>query len=171
MKDLVLGHQDGKQQRRRKPKSSAFSPAKRQKFLDALALTCNARMAAAHAGVDATTPYYHRSRDPQFVEQWRAAIATGYDRLEALVLVHGGAGESLEPADPERAEAEGAEVPPFDFERALKILQQFRRKRDGEPVNPGGRPRRNATREETNAVLMKALAAAHKRLSKSQADG
>ena len=47
--------------------------------------------------------------------------------------------------------------PPFDFEKAFRILQHYRRKRDGEPVPRGGRPPPYATREQTNEALLKAL--------------
>lgn len=91
----------------------------------------------------------------------------GYDRLEALVLEHGGAGVALEPADPYRAEEEGAAPPPFDFDKALRILSLYRSHRHGQAGRRTGTPRRRATREETNAVLIKAIAAARKRLGLS----
>ncbi len=160
--DVAVGRQDGKPQRRRKPKANAFSPEKRQLFLDALAYTCNVRLAAEHAGIDVTTAYYHRARDPAFVQQWRDALAAGYDTLEALVLEHGGAGQPLEPPDPTRA---AAGAPPFDFDRALTVLRQYRSARDGDSrLRRGIRPIA-ATRDETNAALRRALAAARKRLA------
>ena len=66
-------------------------------------------------------------------------------------------------ADPDRAEAEGMKPVPFDFERAMKVLLYHRSQRNGEPNRRTGRPRRVATREETNAALLKALAAAKRR--------
>jgi len=146
-------------------KTNSFGKAKRQKFLDALALTCNISRAADHAGVHKSTVCSARRRDPVFDRQWREALAMGYDRIEALVLEHGGAGEAIEP-DPERAEAEGLKPEPFDFERAMKVLIYRRGERNGEPNRRTGRPRRVATREETNAALIKALAAAKRRLEK-----
>ncbi|MDB5677098.1 hypothetical protein [Sphingomonas bacterium] len=159
--DAIARHADGQPQRRRKPKADAFTPEKRQRFLDALAYTCNVRMACGHAGIDVSTAYYNRGRDPVFVEQWRDALATGYDALEALVLEHGGAGQALEPADPTHV---AADAPPFDFDRALAVLRQYRGRRDGQHVRHGVRPIA-ATREETNAALRKALAAARKRMA------
>jgi hypothetical protein len=141
-----------------------FTVKRRTAFFDALALTCNVEKAAAYAGIDKTTTYWHRRRDPMFAEQWREALNTGYDRLEALVLEHGGAGMALPPADPDRA-IEG-DTPPFDFDKAIATLRLYRSRRDAVPFNHGGRPRRNATREETNAALIKALAAARKRIAR-----
>lgn len=141
-----------------------FTGARRIRFLDALALTCNVQKAAAHAGIDRTTAYYHRLRDPIFAGQWQDALDIGCARLEALVLEHGGAGMALPPADPDRA-VEGDEPPPFDFDKAIAVLKLYRSWRDAPPPSRDGRPR-NATREETNAALIKALAAARKRLNR-----
>lgn len=161
---LTAGKQDGAPQRRKR-RANDFSPTKRQKFFDALALTCNVLQAARHAGISPTTAYKHRHLDADFAERWRRALATGYDRLEALVLEHGGAGVPLEPADPDRAVAEGTAVVAFDFDRAIKILQFHRADRAGRAVRRGGR-RMRATREETNAALMQALTAAKRRIEK-----
>lgn len=151
--------------KRRKAKTSSFGKAKREAFLDALAQSCNITHAAAEAGVHRTTICKVRRRDPVFDAQFHAALALGYDRIEALVLEHGGAGEPVEP-DPERAEANGVVPEPFDFERAMKVLIYRRGERNGEPNRRTGRPRRAATREETNAALLKGLAAAKRRLAK-----
>ncbi|WP_448658920.1 hypothetical protein ACPVPU_00335 [Sphingomonas sp. CJ99] len=167
MDDTVIGRRNGAY-RRRRAKANAFSAEKRQAFLDALALTCNARLSAQYAGVDHTTPYYHRTRDPVFLEQWQDALRLGYDRLEELVLRHGGAGQPLMLADPDRAAAaagEGdADLPPFDFDRALTVLRQYRSRRDDRPFNHGGRPLKPVPREQTDAALDKALLAAERRM-------
>lgn len=163
-RDIVVGRQDAKPQRRRWPSSKRFSPRKRQRFLDALAYSCNVQLSAEHAGVVSATVYAHRSRDPLFAAQWRDALAVGYDRLEALVLEHGGAGQALAPADPDRADA--AALPPFDFDRALKVLAQYRAVRDGQSRQHNRFRGITATRDETNEALLKALAAARKRLAK-----
>ena len=146
-----------------------FTAKRRMAFFDALALTCNITKSAAYAGVDKTTVYWHRSRDPVFAGQWQDALNAGYDRLELLMLEHGGAGMALPPADPDRA-VEGDDPPPFDFDKAMAALRLYRSRRDAVPFNHGGRPRRNATREETNAALIKALAAARKRITEHLAE-
>ncbi|ATY33332.1 hypothetical protein [Sphingomonas psychrotolerans] len=155
------------QRQKRRARAKAFTGPKRQRFLDALALTCNVEASAAHAGVHRVTPYTCRRRDPHFARQWQEALTAGYDRLEALVLEHGGAGVALEPADPYRAGEEGAAPPPFDFDKALRILALYRSQRHGQAGRRPGAARRRATREETNAVLIKAIAAAKKRLGLS----
>ncbi|KRC79960.1 hypothetical protein [Sphingomonas sp. Root241] len=166
MDDLITGNRDGQRQRR-KPGRRAFTPARRQRFLDALALTCNVTRAAAFAEITLSSVYAQRAKDPQFVAQWREALEAGYDRLEAMVLEHGGAGVPLEPADPGRAEAEIAEsLPRFDFAKAMELLKHHRASRHRLP-GARGKQRQMPTREETNAALAKAIAAAEKRLGKS----
>jgi len=171
MADTIIGSYESKPQQR-KPRPDCFTTAKQQLFFDALALTCNVDKAAEYAGVHRVTVYKHRRKRPDFAERWREALALGYDRLEAMALEHVGAG--LEAADPDRAAEAGPEsgAPiPFDFERALTLLRLHRAIRDAKPSPArGGPPMRNATREETNAALLKAIAVARRSMGDA-ADG
>lgn len=151
---------------RRRMKANAFTVEKRQRFLDALALTCNVKMSADAAGVDHTTAYYHRVRDPVFADQWREALDVGCDRLETLLLQHGGAGEPLDPADAERA-ADGGMGAPFDFDKALKALHYYRSKK---PLRAPQHAGRKATRETALAAVEKAIAAAERRNARRNGD-
>jgi hypothetical protein len=144
----------------RRAKRTGWTKAAREGFLEHLAMTCSVIRAAAHVGRAPSGAYRLRADDPVFADAWRRAIETGYDRLEALVLEHGGAGAPLEPGET------GESPPGFDFERALQVLKYYRGQRDGAPSGRTGRKRRNATREETNALLIKALKAAQKRLAR-----
>lgn len=179
--------------KRRKVCKGGFTVGKQTRFLDALALTCNIRMSAAHAGVHQSSCYQKRARDAVFAARMKTAFAIGLDRLELLVLEHGGAGVAIDP-DPDRAEAHKSEPgqgtpdqggpgqggpdqgvpgkgeygdapPPFDFDRAMRVLT-YHRATLVKSNTPNGRPPINATREDTNAALTKALAAAGKRLAK-----
>ena len=154
----------------RKTNSKSFTVTKRKRFLDALALTCNVTKSAEYAAIATTTLFRYRVRDKVFAGQWDDALAMGYDRLEALVLQHGGAGQPIDP-DPDAAEAGGAEPEPFDFDRAMKVLIYRRNARAGLPTGRGKPAMRNASREETNAVLMKALAAAKRRVDAGRKTG
>ena len=170
MADVVLGHQEGAPQKRR-ANPTTLTIKKREKFMNALAATCNVRMSAAYSGVDHTVLYAHRLRDPVFAEQWRDALTIGCDRLEAMVLEHGGAGEPLSSIDPEQAEADGV-TPPFDFDRAMRVLGYYRSNAgNAVKTRSASRAPRLATREETTKVLMKALAAAQKRLARKPVHG
>jgi hypothetical protein len=55
----------------------------RKKFLSALARTANARLAADMAGVDHSTAYQLRKRDPAFAAAWLRARAWGRARAKA----------------------------------------------------------------------------------------
>lgn len=162
--DQIVRRGEGLQ--RRDSEKGRFTVKKQRQFLDALALTCNIGKSAAFAGVARTTVYRTRAMEPVFAGQWRDALAIGYDQLETLVLEHGGAGTPLSP-DPDRAEAEGCEREPFDFDRAMKVLVYARGARNGEPNRRTGRPPKNATREETNAALTRALTAARRRVERT----
>ncbi len=73
-------------------KTGAFGRARKQVFLDKLAETCNVRAAAAAAGIWPQTAYKHRDRYATFRNDWMAALASGYERLEMAMLertIHG----------------------------------------------------------------------------------
>jgi hypothetical protein len=55
----------------------------RSKFLSVLARTANARLSAESAGVDHTTAYQLRDRDPGFAAAWVRARAWGRARVKA----------------------------------------------------------------------------------------
>lgn len=147
--------------RRQKARADSFTKRKQQRFLDALAATCNIRAAAAHAGVSVQTVYNRREWDEAFAQAWGRAIVMAYDRIEGLLLAQGGGAEGLDAADAERAEAEGAARP--DFDKMYKILMLYAKKREGTRTP---RIARGATREETNAALLKSLATAKRRMER-----
>jgi hypothetical protein len=154
---------------RKRDTGRSFGKAKRKRFLDALASSCNVKLSARYAQVNHSTVYRHRLRDPQFADAWSEAMTIGFDRLETLVVEHGGAGEPIDGADPDAAEADPA-APAFDFDRALKVLHYNLKKREGR-TSTGGGAFRNVRREETNALLVKALAAAKRRVARGSGDG
>ncbi len=153
--------------RRQKARADSFTARKQRRFLDALAATCNVRAAALEAGVDRRTIYRHRASDDAFYQAWEQALDIAYDRLEWLMLEQGGAAEPLAPPDPAAAEARGVATP--DFDKAYKIMAMYLKKR----ARDGGRaPQRGraATREETNAALLKSLETARRRAERAGRD-
>jgi hypothetical protein len=99
--EVIVKGRDGRPQVRYEGERY-FGPDKRQKFLSALTLSCNVKSACAYAAVHFVTAYKVRRRDPEFAAQWREAIELGCERLEALILEHGGAGIPLD-TDPASA--------------------------------------------------------------------
>lgn len=165
---MVVVHRFGGP-KRQKVKQDSFTAAKRQRFLDELASSCNVKGAARHADVHWTTVYRHRAQDEVFAGQWDDALQIARDRLEEALLAFGAAALPLEPSDGERSGGAVDEGRPFDLDAVLKILAYFLKKR--EVAGNKGKVRKAATREETNAVLLSSLAAAQRRLARISPDG
>lgn len=146
----VISPHGGPQLLRAQRRRPAFDKWKRQRFIDALALTCNVRMSVEYAGVFLSTVYRARTRDPVFAAQWREALEMGMERLEMLVVEHGGAGLPLDFPDAERALDGGIDAPPFDFDKAIRALQLHAKARAGIARKPN-HPAPSA--EETDAAI------------------
>jgi hypothetical protein len=57
-----------------------------QAFADVLADTCNVTLAAQAIKRSSSNVYAHRARSASFRALWQAALATGYARLELMML-------------------------------------------------------------------------------------
>jgi hypothetical protein len=156
---------------------------KRTIFLDCLAATCNITVAAKMAGLSANNASALRRRDPEFAEQFRAALETGYIQLEALMLQRALAGQnaplqlSEDPGeDGKLSDGNGAarlpEPEAITNEQALRLLAHYQRTIHGvaPPKKGGGRRPSMATEEETNAELLKRLKILHRRKLKEAGD-
>jgi len=87
----------------------------RREFLSKLAETSNVTRSAEHAGVNPSTVYDLRRRDPAFAQRWLDALCEGYDNLEMEMLHHLRSGESSEPG-----------APKFNVAVALRMLLAHR---------------------------------------------
>lgn len=76
----------GKVPRLRKPGRKAFTKAKQDKFLAALAATCNVRAACRRARVSDTCVYEHRRKNAGFRAGFVEAVREAYGRLELMTL-------------------------------------------------------------------------------------
>lgn len=105
----------------RQPNGNGWTKARRARFLDELAATCNVTAAARAAGKDARNAYRLKQRDGEFARLWAEAFAAGRERLhEALIARALGQGPSGDNPDGERA------APPpiaFDPHLALQVLK------------------------------------------------
>jgi len=129
-----------------------WTGAMRETFLETLSQTCNVRQSAVAAGVTPWRAYELRLRDAGFAQEWGAALAAGYARVEER-LVRDAAGEG------------GPDAPPmdkYDREQALNLLK-FHHGAVGRP-HAGGTPPRAATEAETDAAILKKLAALKRRM-------
>ena len=127
-------------------------------FLDTLAATANVIAAAKAIGVDPVSVYALRRRDPAFLAEWALALEQGYQLIETLLVGHvlasSGAAVPI-PCPDERA--------PLDFDTALRVLSHHRATVCGRARTRRGGPKvQRAGDDETNAAILKKLAAIEK---------
>uniref|UniRef100_UPI0035CAFFD7 hypothetical protein n=1 Tax=uncultured Sphingomonas sp. TaxID=158754 RepID=UPI0035CAFFD7 len=141
-------------------------------FLDSLAATCSVVDAAAAIGVGPVSVYALRRRDPAFLADWEQALMQGYQVLETRLLGHllAGRGRTDPVARPEDGQGGGA----VDVETILRVLAHHRAKLGAEDGGAAGRARggrgarggpapRRASDADTEAAILKKLAAIEKR--------
>ncbi len=142
--------------------SRTFSQAKRKRFLETLAATCNVRLSAREAEIGMTSCYRLRAKDPGFAEAWRTALAMGYERLEEALLGYAVSrveAAGIDPGAVDPAGVEGSfadcvargEVTNGDLQFAVGLLNRHRATIEGR--DRPGRNGHRATREETDAAL------------------
>lgn len=68
--------------RRQRRKPRAWTKRRRMRFLEALAESCNVTKAALAAGVDRSSAYDLKDRDPEFMRGWRQALERAHGELE-----------------------------------------------------------------------------------------
>lgn len=67
-------------------RQNSWTPTRRALFITTLAQTCNISEAARAAGMSWQSAYKLKERDAGFARAWLAALAIGYDELEAVLL-------------------------------------------------------------------------------------
>lgn len=156
MADSIRRSSDGKPSVQAERRNN-WTAARRATFLDHLAATCNVAKACAAVGMHPTGAYKMRRREPAFAEQWHAALMTGYDRIEAALIEH---------ITRTVAETEHGDVAavPFDVAEAIAVLKMHHARSNGRPDRaPRGPAPKRATEEETDAAILKQLAALERR--------
>jgi hypothetical protein len=133
-----------------------FDDSRKEAFLNHFAGCCDASESAEVAGVDESTVYKHRRKDPVFAAAFDEALAQGYARLEAEALR-----QRLE-AQKRLRRAIDDGVPSgeiaAEFERVLKLLQRWDRKSDRPGVRAIAQSRKPALSfEEALALLERKL--------------
>lgn len=129
---------------------NSWTRATKDGFAQTLAETCNVRLAAEAAGMSSSCCYARKLSDPAFAEQWRLALAMGYGRVEER-LIRDACG------DPD------ARMDKYEREQALNLLK-FHRSELSPARAVGGTPPTRSAAEETDAAILKALAAVKKRM-------
>lgn len=105
-----------------RPKRRAFTEARRKRFLNHFAASCNARAAARAAGISESCVDAWRKKDPQFNAAWKEALKLGYARLEAELVLGARKALTIRP----RNDA-AARVGTMDAKTALAVLEGYRR--------------------------------------------
>lgn len=146
---------------RRKPRKNAITAAKRRRWLDVLADTCNVTAACAATGLNTGTMYGLRHKDGEFARLWAEALVTGTERLEEKLLAHA-MGQEPTGDNPDSFRDVSAVAVPFDPKLALDVLKH----RQSQKVN-GRRSRPTwPSQIEVDAMLMERLEELSQRLAK-----
>ena len=127
-----------------------WTKKERTVFLDHLAATGSVCEAAAIAEVSTSSVYRLRRKDEAFAEAWRKALILGYEMLETVLLGHvlAGGGSRIQRPD-------GRTI---DLGDAMRLLSMHRAHRQGDRKR-GGRPLERARPEDTDAAILRKLAA------------
>jgi hypothetical protein len=151
--DEEIGPQCNGPLQRKKIKANGWTKARRDAFLEELAMACNVRRAHAAAEMAPGSAYRLRRRDPLFAKQWQEALELGYERLELALMRR-----ALEVVDDLTLDETKEPVEKMTVAQAIALLRQHRASVErGAPVGRRSQPREVATQEETDAVLFKRL--------------
>lgn len=134
-------------------KAARWTQTMKRAFLDHLAATCDVNAAAAAIEVDAESVHGLRRSDAAFAAGWGEALAAGYEMLETRLIGHALAGGAGMVGAAGRAE-------PIDAELALRLLSEHRGPAAGASgrARRGGATARPASREQTDAAILRKLA-------------
>jgi hypothetical protein len=147
--EVRIAPQRNRPLQRRRMRWVKFNESRQRVFLDHFAATADARAAAAAAGIESATVNVHKRRNPEFAAAWQEALDHAVAVLEAESVrqrldAQRRLSEELNPT------GEAAE----EFERVMKLLQRWDRRRSGAD-SPGRRPAEGKawTFEEAIAAL------------------
>ena len=141
-----------------------WSPRIEDRFLAALAATCNVKAACSEVGMTPASAYNHRNRWPAFARRWDAAVEEGYVRLEAGLIHAAGnflSGEELPvPSEDEGPEAlaDSGRLTGMTVDHAIHLLHMHKH----QVHRIGGRPGLRAREpdiEEVRADILRKVAA------------
>src|SRR5262249_38465827 len=148
----------------RRVRRDGWTATRKRILLQTLAATGNILQSVAAAGKSQKSFYDLRWRDPAFTEQCRAALEMGYERLEAMLIERAGGTGPIEMCEQDGESAIAVpDVKQMDTDLAIKLLA-MRGRTLNEDTRARRRPRRLATREETDASILRKLAVLNRRL-------
>jgi hypothetical protein len=109
-----------------------WTPRVEARFLGVLAATANVKLACAAAGLSVTSAYARRDKWPGFAARWKAALETGYVRLEFAMIEN-----VCNAFEPQVDFEPDLPMPPMCFDDAIQLLRLHRY-----AVRGSGRPLR-----------------------------
>ncbi len=133
-----------------------FGAKVRKAFLVHLSGSCNVRASAKAAGCSEGAVHYWQKADAEFAEACDFALEAGYKQLQHVLLeraLRGDDSSKLSEADYEAM----PDPSKIDTELALRLLALHERRVTTGARRGGGAKRRKATREETDAAIIKRL--------------
>lgn len=119
----VIAPNNRRRLQRRRMRQVKFTEERRRAFFDHFAGSCDADAAAEAAGLDKSTVYKKRLRDPDFAHDWSETLAIGYARLEAEAVR-----QRLEAQRRLKDGALGDSEIAQEFERVMKLLARWDRR-------------------------------------------
>ncbi|WEK46212.1 MAG: hypothetical protein P0Y56_14515 [Candidatus Andeanibacterium colombiense] len=129
-----------------------WTPRVEERFLAALAGSCNVTAACAEAGLTAASAYGHRGRWPAFARRWDAAVELGYLLLEGRLIE--AAGNFFSAPEDEVAEpAAGSAITGMSVGAAIHLLHMHKHEVRGIGKRQG-RPGRAPDREAVRASIL-----------------
>ena len=126
-----------------------WTPRIEDRFLGALAATCNVKLACAAVGLSAASAFGHRKRWPAFAQRWTTAVQAGYDRIRGALL-EGGLGAAGNRDDDFPLDGP---IPPMTADQALQLLRLHQAEARGVGPRVGRMAKRPAPGEVTAALI------------------
>ncbi|MES2442862.1 MAG: hypothetical protein V4574_08530 [Pseudomonadota bacterium] len=130
--ELVVRAGNGRRTQIARARIRQWTPRAEARFLGVLSATCNVKAACAAVGLTAASAYAHAKRWQGFAGRWRAAVETGYLRIEAGLLAHA----DRNPFSGDAVDAELA-MPPMTVAQALQLLHMHKHAVRGIGRRPG----------------------------------
>lgn len=135
-----------------------WSPRTEERFLAALAQTCNVKAACAEVGLTPASAYNHRNRWPAFARRWDEAVELGYTLLEfALIEAAGNIFSGEGPVAPGPVALGEIAV-----DQAIHLLHMHQHKVHGLGKRPGLRAREPDI-DDVRAEILRKIAAIERR--------
>jgi hypothetical protein len=147
--ELVVRGSNGRRLQIARARLHQWTPRLEDRFLAALAATCNVKAACAEAGMSGPSAYEHRERWPGFAKRWDKAVEMADIRLAFALVEHGtNPFSSLDPPAP-------VPIPPMSVDDALHNLSMHQHQVSGIGGRPGRRGRPPSFEESIRVIASK----------------